>query len=160
LVYTRRMRTNQTIQERLASPEVVTKIRDWLRRNKHKARFALAKHLCQELALKDPRGQPRLASVQKALRVLETKGYWRLPKRRGVYGERWQPRRLKGSVAKPRGVPPRVEQVKGLELVEVDSEDDELFRLWNELMLSEHPLHDCRLAQLPHCFDQFGGSYP
>ena len=140
------MRTNQTIQERLASPEVVTKIRDWLRRNKHKARFALAKHLCQELALKDPRGQPRLAIVQKALRVLETKGYWRLPKRRGVYGERWQPRRLKGSVAKPRGVPPRVEQVKGLELVEVDSEDDELFRLWNELMLSEHPLHDCRLV--------------
>ena len=140
------MRTNQTIQERLASPEVVTKIRDWLRRNKHGARFALAKHLCQELALKDPRGQLRLAGVQKALRVLETKGYWRLPKRRGVYGERWQPRRLEGSVAKPHGVAPRVEQVKGLKLVEVDSADEELFRLWNELMLSEHPLRDCRLV--------------
>ena len=140
------MKTNQTIQERLVSPEVVTQIRDWLRRNKHGTRFALANHLCNELALKDPRGKPRLAGVQKALRVLETKGYWRLPKRREVYAERWQPRRVKGSVAKPRGVPGRVEQVKGLKLVEVDSADDELFRLWNELMLREHPLHDCRLV--------------
>lgn len=146
MVYTRRMKTHQTIQEHLASPEVVTKIRDWLRRNKDGTRFALAKHLCNELALKDPRGQARLAGVQKALRVLESKGYWRLPRRREVYAGRWQPRRVKGAVAKPRGVPGRVEQVKGLKLVEVDSADEELFRLWNELMLSEHPLHDCRLV--------------
>ena len=140
------MKTNQTIQEHLASPEVVSKIRDWLGRNKHKRRLALARHLCEELGLKDPFGKLRLAGVQKALRVLEDKGYWKLPKRRGVYGKNWQPRRVEGSVAKPRGVPGRVEQVKGLELVEVGSEDDELFRIWNELMLSEHPLRDCRLV--------------
>ena len=140
------MNTEQTIQERLANPEVAKKIRDWLKRNKHEARLALAKHLCKELGLKDPRGKARLAGVQKALRVLEAKGYWKLAKLRGVYGESWQPRRLQGSVAKPRGVPGRVEQVKGLKLVEVSSEDDELFRLWNELMLSEHPLRDCRLV--------------
>src|SRR3972149_8545864 len=121
------MKSNQTIQEHLASAEVAKKIRDWLKRNKHGARFALAEHLCKELARKDPRGQPRLAGVQKALRVLEAKGYWRLPQRRGVYGERWQPRRMEGSVAKPRGVPGRVEQVKGVELVEVGRDDDELF---------------------------------
>lgn len=140
------MKTNQTIQEHLASPEVVSKIRDWLGRNKHKRRLALARHLCEELGLKDPFGKLRLAGVQKALRVLEDKGYWKLPKRRGVYGKNWQPRRVEGSVAKPRGVPGRVEQVKGLELVEVGSEDDELFRIWNELMLSERPLRDCRLV--------------
>lgn len=140
------MKTNQTIQERLASPEVIRKIRDWLRRNKHERRLALARYLCKELALKDPCGNPRLAGVQKALRVLEAKGYWQLAKLRGVYGKRWQPRRVEGGVAEPCGVPARVEQVKGLELVEVGSEDDELFRLWNELMLSEHPLRDCRLV--------------
>ncbi len=145
-MYTRRMKTNQTIQEHLASPEVVRKIRDWLGRNKQGSRFALARHLCEELALKDACGKPRLAGVQKALRLLEAKGYWQLPERRGVYGERWQPRRVKGSVAEPRGVPPRVEQVKGLELVELGSEDEELFRVWNELMLTEHPLHNCRLV--------------
>ena len=82
------MKTNQTIQEHLASPEVVRKIRDWLGRNKHEGRFALARHLCEELALKDACGKPRLAGVQKALRLLEAKGYWQLPERRGVYGER------------------------------------------------------------------------
>ncbi len=140
------MKTHQTIQEQLASPEVVSKIRDWLAGNKRKRRLALARHLCEELELKDWRGKPRLAGVQKALRVLEEKGYWKLPKRRGVYGKKWQPRRVKGLVADPRGVPARVEQVKGLELVQVASEDGELFPLWNELMLTEHPLHDCRLV--------------
>jgi hypothetical protein len=38
------MKIKQTIQEHLASPEVVRKIRDWLRRNKHEARFTLAKY--------------------------------------------------------------------------------------------------------------------
>lgn len=140
------MKTQQTIQERLASPTVVSTIRDWLKRSKQEPRLALAKYLCQELGLKDPRGKPRLAGVQKALRVLEAKGYWRLPKLRGVYGESWQPRRMAGSVPEARGVPKRVEQVKGLELVEVGSQDDELFRTWNELMLSEHPLGECRLV--------------
>jgi hypothetical protein len=140
------MKTNQTIQEQLASPEVVREIRDWLKSNKHKSRLALARYVCEELALKDPRGKARLAGVQKALRVLEAKGYWKLAKRHGVYGESWQARRVGGPVAYPQGVPARVEQVKGLKLVEVSSEDDELFRVWNELMLSEHPLHDCRLV--------------
>lgn len=140
------MKTQQTIQERLANPEVTKKVRDWLKRNKHESRLALARYVCEELVLKDPRGKARLAGVQKALRVLEAKGYWKLAKRRGVYGESWQPRRVGGPVAYPHGVPARVEQVKGLKLVEVSSEDDELFRIWNELMLSEHPLHDCRLV--------------
>src|SRR3990170_2463325 len=140
------MKINQTIQERLASPEVVGKIRDWLKRNKHESRLALAEHLCKELALKDPRGKLRLAGVQKALRVLAAKGYWQLAKLRGVYGKSWQPRRMEGGATEPRGVPGRVEQVKGLKLVEVGSEDDELFRLWNELMLTEHPLRECRLV--------------
>jgi hypothetical protein len=140
------MNTNQTIQEHLASPDVVRRINNWLGRNKQGSRFALAQHLCEELPLKDPCGKPRLAGVQKALRVLEAKGYWQLPKPRWAYRRSWQPRRVKGSVAQPRGMPPRVEQVKGLKLLEVSSEDEDLFRLWNELMLSEHPLHDCRLV--------------
>jgi hypothetical protein len=65
------MKTEQTIQERLASPEVLRKIKDWLRRNKHESRLALARYVCEELVLKDPRGKSRLAGVQKALRVLE-----------------------------------------------------------------------------------------
>jgi len=135
-----------TIQEQLSSPDVVAIVRDWLRKNKNECRRALARYVCNQLDLYDYKGEARLAGVQKALRVLEVQGYWTLPERRGVVQERWQPRRLNKTVPLPEGVPSRVEVVEGLRLVEVRSEDDEFFRTWNELMLTEHPLHDCRLV--------------
>ena len=140
------MQKTQTIQEQLSSPEVILMVRQWLGKNKSAGRRALAQHLCDQLDLRDPVGKPRLAGVHKALRVLESRGYWQLPERVGVLAPRWQARRLDESVPSPQGVPSRVEAVKGLQLVEVSSQDDELFRIWNELMLSEHPLHNCRLV--------------
>jgi hypothetical protein len=46
----------------------------------------------------------------------------------------------------PEGVPEQVDEVKGLRLVEVSTGEDQLFRTWNELILTEHPLKDCRLV--------------
>jgi hypothetical protein len=43
-------------------------------------------------------------------------------------------------------VPERAEQVQGLRLVEVCREQEELFRTWNELIETEHPLHDSRMV--------------
>ena len=138
--------TTETIQEQLSRPKVVTRVRDWLREKKGKGRNALALHLCLALDLRDRLGKPRLAGVYKALRVLETRGFWNLPKCRNAAGDGYRPRRLKAAVEPPRDVPARVEQVKGLRLVEVSTEKDELFRTWNELILTEHPLKDCRLV--------------
>jgi len=45
-----------------------------------------------------------------------------------------------------REVPGRAEQVRGLTLVEVSPQEDELFRTWNELIETEHPLHDSRMV--------------
>ncbi len=140
------MEHTRTIQERLSCPEVVVSVGRWLRTIKDGTRLALAQYLCEELDLRDGVGKPRLAGVQKALRVLESKGLWRLPKPRPVSQRSWQPRRLEKEVAAPQGVPPQVGAVQGLHLVEVTSADDELFRTWNELMLSEHPLRNCRLV--------------
>ena len=141
------MITIQTIQEQLSSSEGVAIVTDWLQRNKQQGRRALARHLCQALDLNDAHtGKPRLAGVQKALRVLESQGYWQLPKNQAAPQKQWNPRRLDQTVPLPQGVPPRVETVAGLHLVEVTSRDDALFRLWNELILTEHPLHDCRLV--------------
>ncbi len=136
----------QTIQEHLSSQKVVAKVRDWLRNNKGKGRGALARFLCQALELRDRMGKLRLAGVLKALRVLESRGLWRLPKRQRETRRRTQPRRLNSAVSSPQDAPQRVEQVEGLHLIEVSSKDDELFRTWNELILTEHPLHDCRLV--------------
>jgi hypothetical protein len=102
--------------------------------------------VCQKLELRDRFGKPRLAGVQKALRVLESRGFWKLPKLRPGFIHRWQPRRLAKAVPPAQGIPPRVEHVSGLRLVPVSSEEDELFRTWNELILTEHPLQDCRLV--------------
>ena len=140
------MENKQTIQEQLSCPEVMVMVNQWLGKNKGSGRRALARYLCAELELKDPRGELRLAGVQKALRVLESRGYWRLPEAPPGGTQGWKARRLEAGVAAPQGVPSRVEAVAGLHLVEVSRGEDALFRTWNELMLSEHPLHDCRLV--------------
>jgi len=140
------METGRTIQEKLSQAGAVAKVQGWLAKNAGGSRVALAKHLCEELGLSDRLGKPRLAGTQKALRVLEAQGYWKLPKPKGASGKTWHPRRLGEPVTEVEGVPSRVEAVRGLELVEVSSGDDKHFRIWNELILSEHPLHDCRLV--------------
>jgi len=48
------------------------------------------------------------------------------------------PRRLAAAVPDPVGVPAEVNLISGLELVRI--EDPELIRVWDELMIREHPL--------------------
>ncbi len=142
------MHTTNTIQERLASTDAVARVKDWLKSNKGESRQALARSVCEALDLKDARGQLRTGGTLKALRVLEGRGYWRLPKGQGSHEKsgQWRPRRLGRTVAQPRDVPARAEWVRGLCLVEVGLEQDELFRTWNELIETEHPLHDSRMV--------------
>jgi len=140
------MKTAETILELLSSKSTVTKVKDWLQKNQGKGRYALAQYLCKGLNITDHLGKPRIAGVHVALRVLESRGFWKLPKLRSKVRSRQQPRRLDTAVAAPEGVPAQVEQVKGLRLVEVNTGDDEAFRTWNELISTEHPLKDCRLV--------------
>ena len=140
------MQQPQTIQEILSSPHGVTVVKAGLRQFRDGPRAALAGYVCEQLELKDPIGKPRLAGVQKALRVLEARGVWTLPPSKGPVWQGWQPRRLAAPVPPPEDVPPRVDAVRGLHLVEVTSDQDELFPVWNELMLREHPLGACRLV--------------
>jgi hypothetical protein len=142
------MPTTHTIQQRLASAAAVALVQEWLRANRGKSRQALARHVCAALELRDARGRLRTGGTLKALRVLEARGYWRLPKAKNAQGKlgRWKPRRLGWAVAVPRQVPARAEQVKGLKLVEVRPEEEEWVRTWNELMETEHPLHDARMV--------------
>ena len=72
----------------------------------------------------------------KALRELERAGQIVLPK------PRWLPRmfsfkRLQEPVAAPTEVPAQVGDVRGLQLIAVETDTHK--RIWNELMLQEHP---------------------
>ena len=140
------MKTTETILELLSSKNAVAKVKDWLKKNKNKGRSALAQYLCGALNITDHLGKPRIAGVHVALRKLESRGFWKLPKIRSGVGSQQQPRRLTTAVPVPKEVPAQVEEVRGLRLVEVSTGDDKLFRTWNELMLTEHPLQDCRLV--------------
>ena len=140
------MKATTSIKERLSAPGNVTLVTDWLAGNKGKTRTHLAKDICEGLELRDGKGALRISTTLKALRELEAEGYWELPAALPRGGRQWNPRRLGHAVAAVQGVPERVEQIEGLKLIEVDSSHEEHLRIWNELMLEEHPLHDCRLV--------------
>jgi hypothetical protein len=137
----------QTIQERLTSPDVAAEVAGWLRNHLAGTRQELAQYLGKHLGLMNQQGSIRLAGIHKALRMLEQRGLWCLPKSRNN-GPRCNPqsRRLNDAVAPPVAVPLQAEQIENLSLIEVETNNDELFRTWNELMLTEHPLHDSRMV--------------
>jgi len=140
------MKTAETILELLSGKNTVAKVKDWLQKNQNKGRSALAQYLCGVLNITDHLGKPRIAGVHVALRTLESRGFWKLPKLKGGVRAQQQFRRLSTAVPAPEGVPAQVDEVKGLRLVEVNTGEDQLFRTWNELILTEHPLKDCRLV--------------
>ena len=108
-------------------------------------RTQLAKEVCRRLNLRDPKGDWQFAGTALALRDLAMKGLWTLPEPlvpRHASGQ-WHPTRLSAPVPAPTGLPVELAQIRGLHLVEV--KDAAHLAIWNELMLSEHPLHDCRL---------------
>jgi hypothetical protein len=121
----------QLVVELLESDQVLT-------------RSDLAKELCVRLDLRDPNGNLRRGTTAKALRDLEAQGLWTLPAPTGPDSRAWNPQRLNHSVKAAAAVPESVEDVQGLLLIEVSTEEER--RTWNELMLREHPLKDCRLV--------------
>jgi hypothetical protein len=74
----------------------------------------------------------------KALRTLEAAGHFVLPESRQTTASGpGSPRCFLEAVALPVEVPARVDDVSGLELILVTSPDH--MRIWNELMIGEHP---------------------
>jgi hypothetical protein len=138
------MQTALSIQQILAQPENTRLVTQLLESEEVINRSDLARELCEQLDLRDPKGDLRMGTMRKALRVLEAKGLWKLPAAESVGTGPWKPKRLAKPVAAPRALPAQVEEVQGLVLVEVTTEEEK--RIWNELILGEHPLHNCRLV--------------
>ena len=79
----------------------------------------------------------------KALRELESSGYFDLPKTQHKTGTK-SPRRLTEPVPLAVDVPDEVNNIKTLELVHVQEVEE--MRIWNELMLTEHYLEAATLV--------------
>ena len=125
------------IKHTLGRPENIEQIRLLLRDDPYLCRAALATEICELLGFFDPRGQRQLATCQKALRDLEAEGHFKLPAPSFQQATKPSPRRLPEAVPEPLDVPANAGEVLGLDLVLVETVDQ--IRIWNEMMIREHP---------------------
>ena len=132
------MEAQSQIKRTLSEPKSIDAVRQLLTDGSHASRSSLARAVCSLLDFVDARGHAQSAGCVKALRELERAGHFVLP---GVKpsscGKGKTARRLEAPVPVPENVPPQAGEVRALALIKVDSLEQ--MRLWNELMLREHP---------------------
>jgi hypothetical protein len=130
------MNTQNQIKRSLSESTSVDYVRGLLESNEILHRNELAEVVCEHFGFYDARGHIQRGGCVKALRELEAAGHFVLPVARCRPGSR-SPRRLGEPVPAPRDVPAQAGDVWGLNLVVVRSEEH--MRIWNELMIREHP---------------------
>ena len=124
------------IKRTLSEPTSIEYVCGLLESNKIRHRSELAALVCEQFGFHDARSQEQRGGCLKALRELEAAGHFVLPAARTSPGRR-SPRRLSEPVPLPIEVPSHAGEVRGLELVLVTTAEQ--MRIWNELMINEHP---------------------
>ena len=130
------MDTQNQIKRTLSQPANIAYISELLECNEFLHRSELADAVCQQFGFYDIRGQKQRSGCLKALRELEAAKHFVLPSALRKTGRSF-PRRLSEPVAPPTDMPAQVGSVWGLTLVVVRT--TEQMRIWNELMIREHP---------------------
>jgi hypothetical protein len=131
------METQNQIKRTLAQSEAIEQIQRLLDNNDSLNRTQLADKICEEFGFLDPRGRKQRSGCLKAIRELEKHGWLALPPCSGGSGGKKKPRRLSEPVAEAQGVPDKADKISKLRLVVVESEEQ--MRIWNELMIRDHP---------------------
>lgn len=131
------MKTQNQIKRNLSRPEVIEHIKNMLSVNEGLNRNRLANNLCREYNFYDARGKAQLGSCMKALKDLERQGFLTLPASLRKTTGKWSPRRLDKAVLEAKDVPDEVTAIQALQLVRVQGEKQ--MRIWNELIIREHP---------------------
>ena len=132
------MEVQSQIKRTLSERNAIEIIRGFLSEDGDAYRSTFADAVCRRFGFYDARGGVQRSGCIKALRELERAGHFALPaaSARGAKGAR-SARRLEAPVEQPQEVPERAGEVRGLCLIKVDTL--ERMRIWNELMLCEHP---------------------
>jgi hypothetical protein len=130
------MNTQNQIKRKLSEPAAIKYVAGLLEVNEFVHRSELADFLCEQFGFYDARGQEQRDGCVKALRELEAAGHFALPAAQAKNGPK-TPRRLREPVGEPAGVPGKAGEVRGLALIRVS--DEQHMRIWNELMIREHP---------------------
>jgi hypothetical protein len=132
------MEAQSQIKRALSQPQSIDVVRRLLADGAHATRSSIAQAACGHFGFVDARGRAQTAGCIKALRELERDGQFVLPvvqpSGRGI-GK--SARRLDAPVPAPLDVPAQAGDVRALALIKVDTLDQ--MRVWNEMMLCEHP---------------------
>lgn len=137
-VYRGRVEIQNQIKRTLSEQDAIEIIRGLLSEDGDECRSAFADAVCRRFGFYDARGRVQRSSCILTLRELERSGHFVLPAAsgRGAKGAR-NARRLEAPVPEPQEVPGQAGEVGSLCLIKVDTL--ERMRIWNELMLREHP---------------------
>ena len=132
------MEVQSQIKRALSERNSIEFVRGLVSEDAHAYRSAFADAVCQRFGFRDARGRLQRSGCILALRELERAGHFVLPAAspRGAKGAR-SARRLDAPVQDPQDVPGQAGEVRALCLIKVNTL--ELMRIWNELMLREHP---------------------
>ena len=101
-------------------------------------RTAIAHNLCDLFGFFDARSKPQISSCLKALRDLDSAGLINLPKATRGGPQKISPLRLNAPVPEPQHLPQSVENIDNLRIELVEGADQR--KIWNEMILREHPL--------------------
>ena len=136
-----------TVCGRQFSPELLTHLRQCAQQQPPPSRNSLAKEVCAALAWFSPTGRPALSSAKVALRKLAKKELVTLPPTKARRTPPSHRLRASGQSLPPLGpVPKQVEQIRGLRLHLISGPEDPLHRLWNDLIIAQHPCGDAPMV--------------
>jgi hypothetical protein len=130
------METQNQIKRKLSQPEAIEHVCKLLDASDTMKITKLADKLCEQFGFYNPLGEKQRAGCLKALRELEQAGSITLPQSPRKIKKR-SPRRLAQPLPEPQAVPSEVGALRGLELLLVETEAQ--MRIWNELMINDHP---------------------
>ena len=132
------MEIQNQIKRALSAPNSIEIVRQLLTDRTYRYRSTFADAVCERFGFHDARGRLQRSGCIKALRELERSGHFVLPApgAMGAKGAR-SPRRLGRPVEEPHDVAEQAGEVRELRLIKVDTL--ELMRIWNEMMICEHP---------------------
>lgn len=131
------MDAQSEIKRTLKQDTSIEAVQQLLADKEYETRASFADTVCRHFGFLDARQRPQRAGCVKALKQLEQAGHIVLPRALHRGGTVKRPRRLDQAVPAAIDVPAQAGDVRALTLVIVDRL--ELMRVWNELMLREHP---------------------